>query len=143
MSSTYNNTNNGNKTNHDKITESPDEVSILLNRISNKYTGNALMKDLNQMYDVGIMMANKKFDKEKLVNKLTKIIDIKSDHPIKEIRFQKKKQLLEALQNGINDGSSDEYRLAYDSAGRYQYSDREKLKVRGRIDAVLDNHRKS
>lgn len=122
-----------------KNSNSLDEVDEFLNKISNKYSGNADMKYLNQMYDIGIMMSNKNFDKERLADKLSKIIDRKADHPIKRIRLHKKQQLLKALQQGIDDGASDEYRQAYDNAGKYQYDDKTNLVIRARIDAVLNN----
>ena len=42
------------------------------------------------------------------------------------------------VKKGIEDGLSDEYRLAYDSANKYQYTDVEKLKKRAQIDKILN-----
>lgn len=117
---------------------STDEVSEMLNKISNKYTNDADMKHLNQIYDIGIMMANRKFNKHKLANKLSEIIDKYTYHPINDIREHKKKQLMTALQQGIDDGNSDDYRMAYDNAGKYKYNDKSSLIIRARIDAILD-----
>lgn len=116
-----------------------DDIANFLSKISNKYSGNAEQKNLNQMYDIGILIANKKFNKDKLIQKLTKIIEEKSNDPIKQIRDAKKISFINALKQGISDGMSDEYRYAYDSSNRYQYIDREKLKKRAIIDSVLNN----
>lgn len=115
-----------------------EQISTFLGKIKNKYSGNVDQKYLNQMYDIGIMIANKNFNEEKLVKKLTKIVTDRSYDPIKRVRDHKKKSLLDALKKGIDDGLSEEYRYAYDSSNKYRY-DSETLKKRARIDSVLDN----
>lgn len=115
-----------------------DEISIFLSKIQNKYSGGAYQKHLNQMYDIGILVTNKDFNKDKLVKKLTHIIEIKSNDSIKKVRDSKRKALLQAFKRGIKDGLSDDYRLAYDESNTYQY-DSYKIKKRAHIDYVLDN----
>jgi hypothetical protein len=118
-------------------TDLKDEITNFLSKIQNKYSGGADQKHLNQMYDIGIIIANRKFDKDRLINKLTIIINKRSDDPLKQVRDMKKRALLEALSKGVEDGSSDTYRQAYDQSNRYRY-DGEKLEKRGYIDGVLD-----
>lgn len=113
------------------------DITQFLSTIQNKYSGNAEQKHLNQLYDIGIMTTNKNFDRDKLVAKLTKIIDRKSNDPIKKVREYKRKSLIEAFRQGIDDGLSSEYRMAYDGTNRYQYCP-EKLRLRGHIDAIRD-----
>ena len=115
-----------------------DEISSFLSKIHNKYSNNAEQKHLNQVYDIGILCVNKSFDHQKLVSKLTRIIDERSQDPLKNVREHKKATLIAAFKKGIEDGMSDDYRLAYDSSNKYQY-DSEKLKKRAHIDRVL-NH---
>lgn len=129
------NSDNGYDTNESNITS--DEISSYLGRIQNKYSGNAEQKHLNQLYDIGILIVNKNFNHQKLVQKLTKIIEDRSQDPIKKIRDHKRQTLLAALERGIEDGMSDNYRLAYDNTNKYQY-DSEKLKKRAHIDSVID-----
>lgn len=114
-----------------------DDITNFLSKIQNKYSGNAEQKHLNQLYDIGIMVANKNYNRDKLIKKLTKIVEDRSDDPIKKVREYKRVMLLEAFEKGIGDGLSDEYRLAYDKTNRYQY-DSEKLKKRAHIDSVLN-----
>ncbi len=114
------------------------EITDFLSRIGNKYSDNADQKHLNQMYDIGIMLTNKKFNKEKMIVKLEHIIESRSSDPIQIVREHKRKSLIDALNKGIEDGLSDEYRLAYNSANKYQY-DVDKLKKRAYIDGVLDS----
>jgi len=117
---------------------SSDDVSSFLSKIHNKYSGNAEQKHLNQLYDIGILCVNKSFDHRKLVEKLTKIIDDRSQDPLKHIRDHKRTTLIAAFKKGIEDGLSDEYRSAYDNSNRYRY-DSDKLKKRARIDNMLKN----
>ena len=118
--------------------EDSDEISDFLSKMHNKYSGNADQKNLNRFYDIGILMTNKKFNKEKMLRKLNNILDEKSQSEIKEIRESKKLSLLKALEKGIEDGMSPEYREAYDSANKYRFSDRDKLKKRAYIDGVVN-----
>jgi hypothetical protein len=113
-----------------------DEISQFLSRIQNKYSGNAEQKHLNQLYDIGIMCVNKKFNHQKLTQKLAKIIDERSCDPLKTVRDSKRDALISAFKQGILDGLSDEYRLAYDNSNTYQY-DSEKLKKRAHMDFLL------
>lgn len=115
-----------------------DEISLFISRIQNKYSGNAEQKHLNQMYDIGVLIVNKNFNKTKLIEKLTKIIEERSKDSLKKVREYKKIALMDALNRGIDDAMSDEYRCAYDNSNRYQY-DRERLKKRAHIDSVLDH----
>jgi hypothetical protein len=114
-----------------------DEIASFLSKIKNKYSGNAERKHLNQMYDIGILCMNKKFNQQKLVNLLSKLIEDRSNDPIKKIRDEKRASLIAAFKKGIEDASSDDYRMAYDESNRYQY-DSEKLKKRAHIDSILD-----
>lgn len=120
----------------DEITS--DEISSFLSKIQNKYSGNAEQKHLNQLYDIGILCVNKSFNHQKLVEKLTKIIEERSQDPLKKIRDHKRATLIAAFKKGIEDGLSEDYRSAYDGSNRYQY-DSEKLKKRAHIDSVLNN----
>lgn len=122
--------------NRNKNTE--DEISSFLAKIQNKYSGDAEMKHLNQMYDIGIMIVNKNFNHQKLIQKLTKIIEKRSRDPIPQVREHKRRTLIDALKRGIQDASSDVYRYAYDNTNIYQY-DAEKLAKRAHIDRVLDH----
>lgn len=115
-----------------------DEISFFLSKIQNKYSDNAEQKHLNQLYDIGILCVNKNFNQQKLVEKITKIIEERSQDSIKRIRDNKRAALINAFKKGIEDASSDTYRLAYDDSNRYQY-DSEKLKKRAHIDGVLNN----
>ena len=115
-----------------------DEIGSFLSRMQNKYSGNADQKHLNQLYDIGILITNKSFNKKKLIHKINKIIDDRSRDPIKKVSELKRIELVSALKRGIKDGMSDEYRFAYDKNNTYQY-DSEKLKKRAHIDSVL-NH---
>jgi hypothetical protein len=114
-----------------------DEISSFLSKIENKYSGNADQKHLNQMYDIGILVVNKNFNQKKLIQKITKIIEDRSKDQLKTIRELKRKSLMDAFKQGIEDASSPEYRYAYDDANQYQYS-KEKLKKRAYIDGLLD-----
>jgi hypothetical protein len=114
------------------------ESEIFLSKLLNKYSGNAEKKHLNQMYDIGLIISNKKFDEEKMVEKLTKIIKERTDHPVSEVKEEKRKVLINALIRGIEDGLSTEYREAYDDGQCYRYeNNREKLSKRGYIDSFL------
>lgn len=115
------------------------DITDFLSKIANKYSDNAEQKHLNQMYNIGIMLTNKKFNKEKMIKKIEKIIDIRSQDAIEQVREHKRKSLIDALNRGIEDGLSDEYRMAYNSANQYQYNDVEKLKKRAYIDGIIDS----
>lgn len=117
---------------------SDNDIERVLGKIKNKYSGNTDQKHLNQMYEIGILVTNKKFDKEKLNTKLSKLIDEKSYDVIEIVRQHKRKELLNAFKQGVKDGSSPEYRQAYDSTNKYQYN-HDKLIKRGIIDGILDN----
>lgn len=117
---------------------SGDEIAAFLSKIQNKYTDNAEQKHLNQLYDIGILIVNKNFNHHKIVQKITKIIEERSQDPIKKIRDYKRHHLIEALKKGIEDGLSDEYRFAYDSSNKYVFNS-ERLKKRAYIDSVLNS----
>jgi hypothetical protein len=112
-----------------------DEISSVITKIKKKYSDNADQKHLNQLYDVGILIANKKIN-DKFASKLSKIIDERSSNPIREVREAKRQMLLDAFKNGLNDGLSNEYRSVYDSSGNFQ-SDSAKLAKRAHIDKIL------
>ena len=114
-----------------------DDITTFLAKIHNKYSNNAEQKHLNQMYNIGILVANKNFNREKLTRIIEKIIQKRSHDPIKKIKEQKRKSLIEAFKKGINDAISEEYMMAYDSSNKYQY-DKEKLKKRAELDYLLD-----
>ena len=121
---------------------SDNEIDKVLGQIKNKYSGNIEQKYLNQMYEIGILVTNKKFDKEKLNKKLSKMIDERSYDAIEIVRQAKRKDLLNAFKQGVKDGSTQEYRQAYDSTNTYQYTP-EKLIKRGIIDGILDKFTKN
>jgi hypothetical protein len=118
--------------------ETQDEISLFLSKIKNKYSNNTEQKHLNQMYDIGILVANKEFNKEKLSIKLTKFIDDRTKDTIRKVKNAKRNRLINAFKQGVEDGLSDEYRLAYNDSNEYQYT-KEKLQKRAHIDKVLDN----
>ena len=114
-----------------------DEISEFLSQMHNKYSNNAEKKYLNQMYEIGILVANKKFNQQKLTDVINKILEKKSNDPIKKIRDEKRKSLLDAFKHGIEDGMSDDYMMAYNNSNKYQY-DAEKLKKRARLDYLMN-----
>lgn len=124
--------------NNSKTDISGDEIAVFLSKIQNKYSGNADQKHLNQLYDIGILIANKNFNHHKIVQKITKIIEERSQDSIKKIRDYKRHHLIEALKKGIEDGLSEEYRFAYDSSNKYVFNS-ERLKKRAYIDSVLNS----
>lgn len=128
--------NNGQESDEIKVITG-DEISSFLSQIHNKYSNNAEKKYLNQMYDIGILIANKKFNQQKLTDVINKILDKKSTDPIKKISDEKRKSLLDALKRGIKDGMSDDYMMAYNNSNKYQY-DPEKLKKRARLDCLMN-----
>ncbi len=80
-----------------------DEFNTILSEIENKYSYSVDKQHLEQMYDIGIMMVNRKFN-IKIVDVLTNIIDDLTDDLIEDIRLEKRNELITALQNGIKDG---------------------------------------
>jgi uncharacterized protein YpuA (DUF1002 family) len=114
-----------------------DDIKNILLKLENKYSGNAEQKHLNEMYDIGLLISNKEIDHKKMTIKLNNLIEKKAKSDIRELYERKKKSLIEALNHGINDGSSVEYRLAYDNSNKYQYNKRA-ISIRGRIDGVLN-----
>lgn len=129
---------NGNIDRDNELNTTMDEISSFISKIQNKYSGNAEQKHLNQLYDVGILLVNREFNHDKIVKKIAKIIDERSYDNLKSVRESKRKSLLDALKQGINDAMSDEYRLAYDNTNKYQY-DNNKIIKRAHIDRVLHN----
>lgn len=81
-----------------------DEVSEFLFRIQNKYSNNAEKKQLRQLYDIGLKISNRNFNRDKLINILTKLIDKGSQDSIQKVREYKRKKLLEAFKKGVSDG---------------------------------------
>jgi hypothetical protein len=114
-----------------------DEISSYLSQLHNKYSNNAEQKYLNQMYDIGILVANKPFNQKKMEEVINKILEKKSEDPIKRIKEEKKRSLIDAFKRGIEDGMSDDYAIAYNNANIYQY-DSEKIKKRARIDYLMN-----
>lgn len=114
------------------------DVTDLLAMIQNKYSNNAEQKHLNQLYDIGILTVNHPFNYDKLIQKLTKIIDERSYDPVKKIREAKRVSLINAFKQGVQDAMTDEYRNAYDGLNRYRFN-AECLKKKGHIDSVLDH----
>lgn len=114
------------------------DVTDLLAMIQNKYSNNAEQKHLNQLYDIGILTVNHPFNYDKLIQKLTKIIDERSYDPVKKIRESKRLSLINAFKQGVQDAMTDEYRNAYDGLNRYRFN-AECLKKKGHIDSVLDH----
>lgn len=120
-----------------EITEIEEEIEKFLGKIQNKYSGNAEQKHLNQMYDIGILISNRKHNRQKMATKIAKIVEERSADPIKLTREHKRHALLEALQKGIEDGTSETYRNAYDNSSKYSY-DKDRLETRAHIDKVLN-----
>lgn len=114
-----------------------DEISSYLAQLHNKYSNNAEKKCLNQMYNIGVLVANKKFNQQKLTEVINKLLDKKSDDPIKKIRDDKRKSLLDAFKHGVKDGMSDDYMMVYDDSNKYN-CDSEKLKKRARLDCLMN-----
>ena len=81
-----------------------DEVSEFLFRIQNKYSGDTERKHLRQLYDIGLKISNRNFNREKLIIMLTKLIDRGSYDKIHKIREYKRKKLLEAFMKGVDNG---------------------------------------
>lgn len=81
-----------------------DEITEFLHRIQNKYSNNTEHKHLKQLYDIGLKISNRNFNREKLINILTKLIDKCSQDPIQQVREYKRKKLLDAFKKGVNDG---------------------------------------
>lgn len=127
-----------NGSNDTKSSESND-IRNFLGKISNKYSNQADQKHLNQLYNIGIAVANKKFNKEKLIPKLEKIIEERSYNPIPEIQESTRMSLIDAFKKGISDGSSDEYKKGFNDANQYQVTSKEKLYKRGYIDGVISS----
>ena len=111
-------------------------ISSILSTIYNKYSGGAEQKHLCQLYDIGVILVNRKFNKIKIIQKINKIIDDRSYDVIKEARKHKKIQLIKALRRGITDAMSKEYRMAYNNSNEYRYDD-EMICIRARIESVL------
>lgn len=122
---------------HQESLSKSDDISALIGRIQNKYSGNVEQKHLNQMYDIGILITNKKFNHQKLVPKLNKIIDERANDAIKKIRDHKRSMLIDALKTGIADGMSETYRKAYNTSNKYCYTT-DILQKRAHIDRILD-----
>jgi hypothetical protein len=113
-------------------------VSDHLNVIFSKYTDTADFKDLEQFYNVGILMANKPYNKEKMILKLKQIIDKRSKDDVPEIAKKKRKKMLESMNKGFGDSMDKSIRDAYDLNGKYNYDqNKSNLMKRARIDAVL------
>ena len=89
-----------------------DEVSNFLFRIQNKYSNNAEKKQLKQLYDIGLKISTRNFNKDKLINILTKLIDKGSNDSIQKVREYKRKKLIDAFKKGVSDGlkKSNQYR---------------------------------
>jgi len=83
-----------------------EELNNILTEIESKYSYSVDKQHLEQMYDIGILMVNKKFN-IKIVDVLTNIIDNLTDDLTEEIRIEKRNELITALQNGIKDGIKD------------------------------------
>lgn len=87
-----------------------DDVSEFLFRIQNKYSNNTEKIQLKKLYDIGYKISTRQFNREKLINTLTKLIDNMSRDSIKKIREYKRKRLLDAFKKGINDGLTNSHR---------------------------------
>lgn len=81
-----------------------DEVTEFLFRIQNKYSNNAEQKQLKQLYDIGLKISNRNFNRDKLIEILTKLIDKGSQDSIQIVREYKRKKLLDAFKKGVSDG---------------------------------------
>jgi hypothetical protein len=86
-----------------------DEVSAFLFRIQNKYSNNTEKKQLRQLYEIGLKISSRQFNRNELINILTKLIDKGSRDSIQKVREYKRKKLLDAFKKGINDGLKNIY----------------------------------
>jgi hypothetical protein len=114
-------------------------ISNHLGTMFSKYTDSADPNDLEQFYNVGILIANKPFNRERMVSKLRRIITDKSKDDVIEIQQNKRIQLLEKMNQGYQNSLDRNIRDAYDVNGIYNYSTehRERLRNRARIDATI------
>jgi hypothetical protein len=114
-------------------------VSDHLKSLFTRYADSADPTDLEQFYDVGILMANKPFNREIMILKLNRLIDQRSGDDVIEIRRNKKKQLLTSIGEGFRDSKDDAIMNAYDLKGVYGYDlpNRHRLRKRARIDGIL------
>jgi hypothetical protein len=117
-------------------------ISAHLGTMFSKYADSAHPLDLEQFYNVGVLIANRPFDRERMVEKLNKQIDERSKDEVIAIQRNKRAQLLEKINRGFQDSLNEKTRNAYDLNGKYNYGDRERLRIRARIDALLKRTKK-
>jgi hypothetical protein len=111
-----------------------------LSELDREYTNDALSEHLTMMYEIGVRMSFKEFDKEKMESKLNDIIEQFSQDNIDDIRLRKRSQLLAELRRAISDSKDSTIMKAYDEKGEYMYYDTDRLKRRAIIDAIKYKH---
>lgn len=114
-------------------------TSIRLGTMFSKYVDSAHPLDLEQFYNVGIMIANRPFNRERMIDKLSSLINERSCDEVYEIQQNKREQLLDSLNQGFQDSLDPKIRNGYDMIGKYNYDsyNRNRLSVRARIDGIL------
>lgn len=119
-------------------------VSSHLGIMFSKYAESAHPLDLEQFYNVGVLIANKPFNRDKMVDRLGCLIEERSKDEVTDIQRKKREQLLECMNKGFMDSTNEKVRNAYDLNGKYNYnnSHRYRLRIRARIDGLLAKSRK-
>ena len=108
------------------------EITNILSNLHDKYTNNIEQSTLNRLYNIGILIINKNYDHNKLVQILTDMITKLSADEIKENERIKRIKLIDALKSGINDATAIEYKTTYNN---YDF-----LVKRALRDRVLDDY---
>lgn len=121
-----------------KETDSKNNVDNHLNELNKIYTSDALPKHLDIMYEIGVVMTYKKYDKKKMSDKINTLIEKYSEDEIDKIKDRKKTQLINELKQAIYDCCDDNIIYAFDSKGNYMYDyyNINRLEKRARIDAI-------
>lgn len=123
---------------NEKKRTDPTKISGRISDLFEKYDDSANPDDLNRVYDIGVLMGNKSFDQDKMVSKLKRIIDEMSADDVPEISRIKRGQLLTKLNEGFRQSTDAMIRDAYSVSGVYNYTNRQNLRLRARIDGVLN-----
>lgn len=121
-----------------KETDSKNNVDNHLNELNKIYTSDALPKHLDIMYEIGVVMTYKKYDKKKMSDKINTLIEKYSEDEIDKIKDRKRTQLINELKQAIYDCCDDNIIYAFDSKGNYMYDyyNINRLEKRARIDAI-------
>lgn len=113
------------------------DVSSHLGSMFSKYADSAHPHDIEQFYNVGVMIANRPFDRDRMIDKLNHLIFERSKDKVVAIQRNKRSQLLDSMNRGFQDSLNEKIRNAYDLNGKYNYDNRDRLRKRARIDALL------